>query len=189
MNVYFFEPFLFRSLRFDILILEFIAFIYVMEQRMGSSINSRLIKASAQEIYKAFTTPSALTTWQAPGDMTARIHNFDLRVGGGYEMSLFYPEEESFDGGKTEAKEDRFTARFVTLVPGKELIQAIRFHTDKAEFSGEMLMKVLLEPKESATLVTIRFENIPPGIKEEDNEAGTESSLAKLDDFVTGTRS
>lgn len=57
---------------------------------MGQSTeNSRIIKASAEVIYKALTNPTALEVWQSPGDMTAKVHNFNLSVGGGYEMSLF----------------------------------------------------------------------------------------------------
>lgn len=53
--------------------------------------NSMIIKPSPEALYWAFTKPNALAVWQAPGNMTGKIHEFDLRVGGGYTMSLFYP--------------------------------------------------------------------------------------------------
>jgi len=52
---------------------------------------SRFIKAPSEILYRAFTDPSALAFWLAPGDMTGKVHEFDARVGGGYRMSLFYP--------------------------------------------------------------------------------------------------
>ncbi|WP_394351999.1 SRPBCC domain-containing protein [Rhodocytophaga rosea] len=55
---------------------------------------SKIIHATAETIYKALTSPAALEVWQAPGDMTAKVHNFDFRVGGGYQMSLFYSDNE-----------------------------------------------------------------------------------------------
>ena len=41
-------------------------------------------------------------------------------------------------------------------------------------------MKVTLKEDRGGTLVTIQFSNIPPGIRPEDNEEGTRSSLEKL---------
>ena len=69
----------------------------VMEQ---SSKNSRIIKASPEKLYAALTDARALETWQAPGDMRGKVHQMDLRVGGGYEMSLYYPE------GQEEMQDD-----------------------------------------------------------------------------------
>ncbi|MDR3610878.1 MAG: hypothetical protein P4L27_09970 [Ignavibacteriaceae bacterium] len=59
--------------------------------------------------------------------MTGKIYNFDLKVGGGYQMSLFYPLSDKESRGKTSEKEDKFTARFVELTPNKKIVQAIYF--------------------------------------------------------------
>lgn len=142
--------------------------------------SSKVIKASPEILYRAFTDPAALEVWRVPGEMTGRVHRFDGRVGGGYEMSLFYPESDEASRGKTAGREDRFTARFVELTPGRRIVEAIRFDSADPAFSGEMLMAVTLEEEAGGTRVTIEFENIPPGIRPEDNEAGTESSLKKL---------
>jgi hypothetical protein len=47
-----------------------------------------------------------------------------------------------------------------------------------------MTMTVTLEEVAAGTDVTIAFENIPPGIRPADNDAGTRSSLAKLARYV-----
>ena len=44
------------------------------------------IKAPREALYRAFTDPTALAAWLAPGDMIGDVHRFDLRVGGGYKM-------------------------------------------------------------------------------------------------------
>ena len=49
---------------------------------------------------------------------------------------------------------------------------------------GEMTMVVTLEERDDGTEVTILFENIPPGIRPEDNDEGTRSSLEKLARYV-----
>ncbi len=149
-----------------------------------STRNTKLIKASQETIYRAFTDPAALAVWFAPGDMTAEVHHFDKRVGGGYEMSLYYPESEETARGKTSNKEDRYTARFMELTPPSRIVETIIFDSDTAEIAGEMTMYVTLEPANGGTNVTIVFKNIPSGIRLEDNEKGTELSLEKLARYV-----
>jgi uncharacterized protein YndB with AHSA1/START domain len=140
--------------------------------------------APRETVYEAFMDPDALAAWQAPEGMTGLVHSFDGRVGGGYEMSLYYPPSEETFRGKTAQREDRFSARFVELSPPSRIVQAITFHSDEPSFSGEMLMTVILEPEAGGTRVTFDFTDIPPGIRPEDNEAGTESTLTKLAHYV-----
>jgi uncharacterized protein YndB with AHSA1/START domain len=146
--------------------------------------NSKVIKAPQETLYRAFTDPEALAVWLAPGKMTGKVHSFDLKVGGGYRMSLFYPQSEKESRGKTSGREDRFTSRFVELTPPKKIVQTITFDSDNSAFSGEMIMEVIFEVKDIGTRVTIMFRNIPSGIRPGDNEAGTRSTLEKLARYV-----
>ena len=116
--------------------------------------------------------------------MTGKVHEFEARVGGGYRMSLFYPASERANRGKTAEREDRFTARFVELTPPTRVVQAISFDSANPAFAGEMTMAVTFEERDGGTEVTIVFERIPPGIRSEDNDAGTRSSLEKLARYV-----
>lgn len=124
----------------------------------------------------------------APGDMTGKIHQFDLREGGSYEMSLYYPDSaKNVSGkpyGKTQANEDKYTARFVELKPYKKIVLDIVFDSTDEKNTGEMIMDVTLTPKGKGTMVIIVFKNIPSGIKPEDNERGTEMTLKKLAKYV-----
>ncbi len=151
---------------------------------MATTENSKEIKATPEILYQAFTNPAALSVWLAPGEMTGEIHNFDLRVGGGFRMSLFYPPSEKESHGKTTEKEDRFTSRFIELTPNKKIVQAITFESPNPDFSGEMIMEVTFEARDFGTKVIILFKNIPPGIRPEDNEEGTNLSLEKLARYV-----
>ncbi len=146
--------------------------------------NSKFIKASQEALYRAFTDPAALAVWLAPGDMTGKVHSFDYRVGGGYQMSLYYPSSEKTFRGKTKDREDRYTARFVELTPPRRIVETITFDSDDPDFSGEMIMVVTLEAEDGGTRVSIVFKDIPPGIRPEDNEAGTWLTLEKLARYV-----
>ncbi|HLG39389.1 MAG TPA: SRPBCC domain-containing protein [Chitinophagaceae bacterium] len=152
----------------------------------ATTTNSKIINAKPEYLYHAFTDPNALAVWLAPGEMTGKVHPFDFKTGGGYEMSLFYPSFEKEMRGKTSEKEDRFTAKFVELTPPKKIVQAINFNSNDPAFSGEIIMETTFEPENNRTKVTITFKNIPPGIRPEDNEAGTESTLKKLARYVEG---
>ena len=146
----------------------------------ASTQNSKWIKATPEALYRAFTDPAALAVWLAPGDMTGKIHRFDCRVGGGYQMSLYYPSSETTSRGKTDDREDRYTARFVELTPPRRIVEAITFDAVDPAFSGEMIMEVTFEAEDGGTSVSIFFKDIPAGIRPEDNEAGSQSSLEKL---------
>ncbi len=150
----------------------------------ASTRNEKWIKATPEALYRAFTDPAALAVWQAPGDMTGKVHSFDYRVGGGYQMSLYYPSSETTSRGKTEDREDRYTARFVELMPPRKIVEAITFDAVDPAFSGEMIMEVTLEAENGGTTVSLFFKGIPSGVRPEDNEAGTQSSLEKLARYV-----
>jgi uncharacterized protein YndB with AHSA1/START domain len=146
--------------------------------------NSKFIKAAPETLYRAFTDPAALAVWLAPGDMIGEVHHFDGRVGGGYEMSLYYPPSAETARGKTADREDRYTARFVELTPPRRIVEAITFDSGDPAFAGEMTMVVTLEAAAGGTTVSIVFSDLPPGIRPEDNETGTQQSLEKLARYV-----
>ncbi len=150
----------------------------------ASTRTAMVITAPREALYRACTEPAALAAWRAPGDMTGRVHRFDLRVGGGYQMSLYYPASETTARGKTSAREDRYTARFVELTPPSRLVEVITFDSVDPAFAGEMIMAVTFEADADGTAVTVAFKDIPPGIRPEDNEAGTRSALEKLARYV-----
>ena len=145
---------------------------------------SRFIKAPSETLYRLFIDPEALAVWLPPEKMTGKIHEFDARLGGGYRMSLFYPPSEQLYRGKTSEREDRFTARFFELRPPKRIVELISFDSNNPAFSGVMIMVVSFEESDAGTEVTVSFDNLPPGIRPEDNEAGSRSSLEKLARYV-----
>jgi len=141
---------------------------------------SRVIRAQPEEIYRAFMDPAALAAWLPPGEMTGTVHQFDARVGGGYRMSLFYPPTERDHRGKTSDHEDMVTVRFVELVPARKIVEAVTFHTTNPALLGEMTIVVTFEQVPGGTEVTFACTNLPPGLRAEDNEAGSRLSLEQL---------
>jgi uncharacterized protein YndB with AHSA1/START domain len=145
---------------------------------------SRIIRAPRESLYRALLDPAALVAWLPPGEMTGAIHHFDARPGGGYEMSLFYPPSEQAFRGKTAQHEDRFTVRFVALTPPGKIVQAVTFDSPDQAFAGEMTVIWIFEPADGGSEVTVECNNIPPGIRPADNEAGSRMSLDQLARYV-----
>jgi uncharacterized protein YndB with AHSA1/START domain len=117
----------------------------------ASTRTSRVVKASREVVYQAFIDPAALVVWLPPGEMTGKFYSFDARVGGGYRMSLFYPQSEQVFRGKTSEREDNITARFVELTPPMRIVQAITFNSPDPAFSGEMTMVITFEIADGGT--------------------------------------
>jgi uncharacterized protein YndB with AHSA1/START domain len=95
-------------------------------------------------------------------------------------MSLYYPPDEQVFRGKTADREDRVEVRFVELAPPHRLVEAIRFDTADPTLQGEMTMTATFEAAAGGTDVTLLFQNLPPGLRPEDNDEGARLSLEQL---------
>ncbi len=147
---------------------------------LPATVVSRLIPAAPDAVWDALMDPEALAQWLPPGDMTGVVHAFDGRVGGGFEMSLYYPEGETERRGKTSAREDRTRVRFAAIDPGRQVVWAVRFDTDDPALKAEMTITVTLEPAPGGARVSFRSQDLPPGLTPEDNDEGARLSLEKL---------
>jgi uncharacterized protein YndB with AHSA1/START domain len=143
-----------------------------------------VIAAAPDRIHAALVDPDALLQWLPPGGMTGRFERYDARPGGGYRLVLTYDDAGS--AGKSTTDSDIVEARFVEIVPGARVVQAVEFESADPAYSGTMRMTWSLDPVETGTRVEIRAEDVPPGISAEDHAAGLASSLRNLADYLTG---
>lgn len=140
---------------------------------------SRVISASAEAVYRAFAEPGAMERWLPPDNMRGKMLHFDFREGGSYRMRLTY-EEPQQGRGKTSDNSDEVEVRLTKLEDGRRIEQEVTFESEDPSFSGVMRMIWTFQPQDEGTLVTIRAENVPEGIRPEDHDAGLNSSLEKL---------
>lgn len=150
-----------------------------MTGKKPSSRAARTIAAAPEAIWAAFMDPAALVDWLPPAGMTGTMHAFDARVGGGYEMSLYYADAEGAPG-KTTAGEDRVSVRFIALDPPRRILEAVAFASPDAAFHGEMKIEVTLTETPAGTEVVFHSTDLPPGLRPEDNDEGARSSLEQL---------
>ena len=142
-----------------------------------------MIAASRDDVYAALVDPDALVEWLPPAGMTGRFERFDARPGGSYRLILTYGDP-SASRGKATADTDVVEARFVDLVPGELVVQAVDFVSADPAFAGTMTMTWALADVDRGTRVDVVAENVPDGITAEDHEVGMDSSLANLAAFL-----
>jgi uncharacterized protein YndB with AHSA1/START domain len=140
----------------------------------------RLIKATPDVIYNAFVTPENLAAWLPPEGARGEIEHFDPRQGGRFKIILTF----SATPGKSSRHSDVVEGRFLQLLPGKRIVQAVEFVSDRLEFAGTMTMNWSLSTTPDGTLVTVVAEDVPIGISRADHELGMASTLENLARFV-----
>ncbi len=151
---------------------------------MGRTDNGqRVIEADPARVWAALTDPQALAEWLPPAGMTGTFAHFDLRVGGGYRMVLRY-DDPNTTAAKSGDGSDVVDVRFVEIVPGERIVQAVDFVADDPAFAGTMRLTWSIEPVAGGTRVEIRAEDVPSGISAEDHAAGLASSLANLAEWL-----
>jgi hypothetical protein len=62
----------------------------------------------------------------------------------------------------------------------RRIVEAVNFVTTDPAFFGEMTMTATFEEASGGTEVTLASENLPLGLRAEDNEAGSRLSLEQL---------
>jgi uncharacterized protein YndB with AHSA1/START domain len=141
---------------------------------------SRVIAAPRAAIYRALLDRNAISAWRPPSGMRAEIYTFDPHVGGVYRMAYHYIDTDHAVPGKTTAHADAFEGRFVELVPDSRVVEEVVFQSDDPAFANPMRITTRLDDAAGGTRVTISCENVPPGIKPEDHQAGITSTLNNL---------
>ncbi|EWM10469.1 Aha1 domain-containing protein [Kutzneria sp. 744] len=145
---------------------------------------SRVIAATPDRVYAAFVDPEALAVWLPPEGMSGRFERFDARPGGSYRLTLTYADA-SRAPGKATADSDVVEARFVDIVPGVRVVQAVDFVSDDPAYAGTMIMTWEVAADVEGTKVEIRADDVPDGISAADHAVGLASSLANLAAYVT----
>jgi uncharacterized protein YndB with AHSA1/START domain len=141
------------------------------------------INAPRSAVYRALIDAKSVQQWMVPDGMTSVVHVFEPREGGAYRISLTYDSTDHT--GKSSAHTDTHGGRFVKLTPDREVVQTTAFETDDPSMQGEMRMTfTLADANGGGTELTGLHENVPAGVRPEDNEDGWRMSLAKLAKLV-----
>lgn len=138
-----------------------------------------MVAAPPERVFAALLDPGALAAWLPPEGMAGRFERFDARPGGSYRLILTYLDG-SAASGKATADTDVVEARFLEIVPGLRVVQAVDFISDDPAYAGTMTMTWEVARAEAGARVEIRADDVPEGISAADHAAGLASSLANL---------
>jgi len=133
----------------------------------------RVLRAPAERVYRAFLEPDALAKWIPPHGFTAKVHQMDVRVGGGYRTSF-----TNFTTGKSHA----FGGIYRELTPSERIRYTDTF--DDPNLPGEMQVTVTLRAVSCGTELTIVQEGVPAVIPAEMCHLGWQESLGQLATLV-----
>lgn len=150
-----------------------------------SDIARQEVAGSPATVYAALTDPIALAEWLPPDGMSAEVVHFDARPGGGYRMVLHHDDPVATPG-KTGDGSDVVEVRFVELVPGERVVEAVDFVADDEAYAGTMTMTWSITARRGGCLVEVRADDVPSGISEADHLAGMDSSLRHLAAHLAG---
>lgn len=129
----------------------------------------RVLKAPPERVYRAFTTPEAVTKWLPPHGFTCTVHHMEPRVGGTFKMSFMHfatQHSHSFGG------------EYLELVPNEFLRYTDTF--DDPNLPGVIYVTVSLKQVTCGTELSIVQEGIPDVIPVEMCHLGWQESLALL---------
>ncbi len=135
---------------------------------------SRILRAPAARIYKAFIDSTAMVKWMPPHGFTGRVIENSATVGGRYKMEFV-----NFHTGTAHA----FGGTYVELVPGKRIRNTDQF--DNPALTNVMETTVELEETVAGTRVTVTQANMPPEIPPEFATMGWQESFTLLEQLVT----
>ena len=129
----------------------------------------RVFKTAPERLYKAFTHPDALVKWMAPHGFTAKVHNMDLRKGGGYRMSF-----TNLGTGSSHS----FGGEYLEVVPNQRLRHTDKF--DDPNLPGTMTVTVEIKKVMVGAELNITQEGVPDVIPAEMCYLGWGESLDLL---------
>jgi len=133
----------------------------------------RVLKATPEKVYRAFTEPLAMSSWLPPYGYLCSVQKFEAKTGGTYHMSF-----TNFSTGHSHS----FGGKFLEMKPNEYLRYTDQF--DDPNMPGEMITTVWLKKGMAGTDLKITQEGIPEAIPAEMCYLGWQDSLDKLTRLV-----
>ncbi len=133
----------------------------------------RVLTASPEKIYRAFTDANAIASWLPPYGFLCVVHTMDAKTGGSFKMSFI-----NFTTGNGHS----FGGKYIELRPNEFIQYTDTF--DDPNLPGEMTTSVWLKQVSCGTEIKIVQENIPAVIPAEMCYLGWQESLEKLKKLV-----
>ena len=133
----------------------------------------RVLKATPEKVFRAFTDANAIASWLPPYGFVCVVHKMEAKVGGEYKMSFI-----NFSTGNAHS----FGGSYIEIKPNEFLKYTNVF--DDPNLPGEMITSVWLKKVMVGTELKVVQEGIPSAIPVEMCYLGWQESLEKLAKLV-----
>jgi uncharacterized protein YndB with AHSA1/START domain len=131
----------------------------------------RLINASAERLFSAWTEPAHLLRWWGPGPVRCTAAEIDLRVGGRYRIANQFPDGRVL----------WIAGEFERVSPPRELVYTWCIEPDAGATER---VTVRFEPRGRAVDVIVMHERIPSAAIRDQHERGWEGCLDRLSVYL-----
>lgn len=129
----------------------------------------RVLRASPEKLYRAFTEADAMAKWLPPYGFTCKVHHLDARVGGSFRMSF-----TNFGSGSSHS----FGGEYLELTPHERIRYTDKF--DDPNLPGVICVEVTLKKVLCGTELHVEQTGVPAVIPAEMCYLGWQESLAQL---------
>ncbi|MGC3943254.1 MAG: SRPBCC family protein [Chryseolinea sp.] len=137
---------------------------------MSNSVSlHRILKASPEKVFRAFTDAPAIASWLPPYGFLCTVHEMSAKKGGTFRMSF-----TNFSTGNSHS----FGGTYVEVKSNEYLKYTDKF--DDPNLPGEMTTSVSLRKTVAGTEIKIQQDGIPAAIPAEMCYLGWQESLDKL---------
>jgi uncharacterized protein YndB with AHSA1/START domain len=141
---------------------------------MSNSVSlHRILKASPEKVFRAFTQPLAIAAWLPPYGFLCTVHEMNPKTGGTFKMSF-----TNFSTGNSHS----FGGKYVEIKSNEYLKYTDKF--DDPNLPGEMTTSVSLRKTIAGTEIKVQQDGIPDAIPAEMCYLGCQESLHKLNRLV-----
>ena len=133
----------------------------------------RVLHATPERVYRAFTDPDAKVKWLPPNGFTGKVHHHEARVGGKYRMSF-----TNFTTGNNHY----WNGEYTELKPNERIRYSDTF--EDPNLPGTMHITIDLKKVPVGTELNITQEGVPDVIPPEACYLGWQESLILLGKLV-----
>jgi uncharacterized protein YndB with AHSA1/START domain len=134
----------------------------------------RLLPASPQEVFAAWTDPESLRQWFCPGTVSLTSLELDVRVGGHFRIVM-----------QDETKDLVHTGTYREIDPPRRLVFTWR---SSGTYDQETLVTVELHARGAMTELELTHTLFPDGTTASNHERGWQSIVEKLAHHLTDHR-
>jgi len=136
---------------------------------------SRIVNASPDRVYRAWSSAEQLKKWHAPFDYVVAEATVDLRVGGRFRIAMKPPDKDVSNVACGEYRE---------IVPNKKLVFTWNWEKDTDKV-GETLVTIVFNARGNETEIVLTHERFPNSETRDHHTKGWNGCVDKLAAYLT----